>query len=198
MHVRPGQDQLGHVALLPQFRETRYARRRAGATRLVGRGESAGDSASYSAVSGGVIRSGAVSQSWPIGGAWPKVTCALGGIAGRTCAAARGVNVLVSSQLPGRVLYIFSQGVRWKCLPTERNLLCAAVREFAPRGSFGAAPPNALSFSVRACGDNRALRRSCSTEDSVAPFFYGAAVPASSRALSRPNAAACRVLLTLA
>ena len=76
VHVRPGQDQLGHVELLPQFRETRYARRRAGATRLVGRGESAGESASYSADSGWVIRSGAVSshRHGPLG-AWPKGAC---------------------------------------------------------------------------------------------------------------------------
>ena len=44
----------------------RYARRRADATRLVGSGESAGESASYSAESGWVIRSGVVSQAWPI------------------------------------------------------------------------------------------------------------------------------------
>ena len=67
MHVRPGQDQLGHVELLPQFRETRYARRRADATQLVGRGESAGESASDSAESGWVIVSGLSPQAWPIG-----------------------------------------------------------------------------------------------------------------------------------
>eukprot|EP00964_Phaeocystis_antarctica_P142850 scaffold108206_cov36-Phaeocystis_antarctica.AAC.1 len=95
---------------------------------------------------------------------------ALGVVAGRTCAAVHGASMLVSSQLPCRVSAYSREG-RPLEVPTERNLLCQV--ENAPRRSFGAAPPNALSFSVRACGNNRALRQSCSNEDSVAPFFTG-------------------------
>ena len=161
VHVRPGQDQLGHVELLPQLRDPVRSPPRgchaAGRPRRIGRRIGQRFRRERLGHSVGVVSAGMA--HWLRG---PKVR-ALGGVAGRTCAAVRGASVLASSQLPCRVVYFCCSPAR-RPLETsphhERNLLCEVETTRPPRRSLGSSAPCALGINARACRDNRALRRS--------------------------------------
>ena len=125
VHVRPGQDQLGHVELLPQLRDPVRSPPRgchaAGRSRRIGRRIGQRFCRERLGHSVGCCLTGMA--HWLRG---PKVR-ALGGVAGRTCAAVRGASVLASSQLSCRVVYFCCSPARRPLEMSphhERNLLC--------------------------------------------------------------------------
>ena len=126
VHVRPGQDQLGHVELLvlPQLRDPVRSPPRgchaAGRPRRIGRRIGQRFRRERLGHCVGVVSAGMA--HWLRG---PKVR-ALGGVAGRTCAAVRGASVLASSQLPCRVVYFCCSPARHplEMSPHRENLLC--------------------------------------------------------------------------